>query len=183
MTHAPLDDAPSIREARPQDHEAIVRLTRSANSEYAHVMEPSAWAALEAAIEASLANDVGVTRLVAELDGEIVGSAALYAPDSAAYGSLASASAWPEVRLVAVAHSARGRGIARALVDECVRRARAAGASVLGLHTSRSMRSAMRLYERMGFVRDPEHDFQPPGAELVEGYLLRLDDLAPHNES
>ena len=93
--------------------------------------------------------------------------------------SLASAASWPEVRLVAVAPSARGRGVARALVDECVRRARASGASVLGLHTSRSMRAAMRLYERMGFVRDPEHDFHPPGAELVEGYLLRLDDPAP----
>jgi hypothetical protein len=45
------------------------------------------------------------------------------------------------------------------------------------------MRSAMRLYERMGFVRDPEHDFQPPGAELVEGYLMRLDDPALHQES
>ena len=183
MTHAPLDAALSVRVARPQDREAIVRLTREANSEYAGIMAPSAWEALSQAIGASLANDEGVTRLVAELDGEIVGSAALYAPNSAAYGSLASSSAWPEVRLVAVAPSARGRGVARALVDECVRRARAAGASVLGLHTSRSMRAAMRLYERMGFVRDPEHDFQPPGAELVEGYLLRLDDTAPHQES
>ena len=72
--------------------------------------------------------------------------------------------------------------IGGALVDECVRRARATGASVLGLHTSRSMRAAMRLYERMGFVRDPEHDFQPPGAELVEGYLLRLNDPASEPE-
>jgi hypothetical protein len=41
----------------------------------------------------------------------------------------------------------------------------------------------MRLYERMGFVRDPDHDFHPPGAELVEAFLLRLDDHAPHPES
>jgi len=45
------------------------------------------------------------------------------------------------------------------------------------------MRAALRLYERMGFVRDPERDFQPPGAELVEGYLLRFDDAAPTNDS
>jgi hypothetical protein len=44
------------------------------------------------------------------------------------------------------------------------------------------MRAAARLYERMGFVRDPERDFQPPGAELVEGYLLRLEDVAPSSE-
>lgn len=43
------------------------------------------------------------------------------------------------------------------------------------MHTSVSMRAAIRLYERMGFVRAPEHDFRPPGAELVEGYRLRLD--------
>jgi GNAT superfamily N-acetyltransferase len=173
----------SIRPALPHDHDAIARLTRAAYAEYASVMAPEAWAALEQAIEASLADDRDVTRLVAELDGRILGSVALYAPDAAAYGSLASATSWPEVRLVAVAPSARGRGIARALVDECARRALAAGARVLGLHTSRSMRAAKTLYEQMGFVRDPEHDFHPPGAELVEGYLLRLDDPASHPES
>jgi GNAT superfamily N-acetyltransferase len=172
-----------VRPARPEEHEHIARLTLDAYEQYASVMAPSAWSALEQAVHASLANDTGVTRLVAEYDGAIVGSAALYAPDSEAYGSLASPTTWPEVRLVAVAPSARGRGIARALVEECIRRARLAGASVLGLHTSRSMRAAVRLYERMGFVRDPEHDFQPPGAELVEGYLLRLDDAALHPDS
>jgi len=178
-----VSDPVSIRDALPSDRGVIARITLAAYREYATVMEPSAWRALDDAIRASLVNDDGVTRFVAELDGRIVGSAALYAPDSAAYGSLASAASWPEVRLVAVDPSARGRGVARALVDECVRRARATGASVLGLHTSRSMRAAMRLYERMGFIRDPDHDFQPPGAELVEGYLLRLDDPAPHQES
>src|SRR5690349_4807658 len=139
-------------------------------------MEPPAWSALDAAVRASLVDDTGVTRIVAELDGTIVGSAALYAPEAAAYGDLAALAPWPEVRLVAVDPKARGRGVARALVDECIRRARASGATAVGLHSSRSMRAALRLYERMGFVRDPERDFQPPGAELVEGYLLRLDE-------
>ena len=177
------DPAIVVRPARPEEHEHIARLTLDAYQQYASLMAPSAWSALEQAVHASLANDTGVTRLVAEHDGAIVGSAALYAPDSEAYGSLASPATWPEVRLVAVAPSARGRGIARALVEECIRRARVAGAAVLGLHTSRSMHAAVRLYLRMGFVRDPEHDFQPPGAELVEGYLLRLDDAAPHPDS
>jgi GNAT superfamily N-acetyltransferase len=181
MTHD--RPSPTVRAARPADRHAIVRLTRTAYAEYASVMEPSAWSALEQAIEASLANDDGVSRLVAELDGAIVGSAALYAPNAAAYGSLASATSWPEVRLVAVHPSARGRGVARALVLECVRRARLAGSAAVGLHTSRTMRAAKALYEQMGFVRDPDHDFHPPGAELVEGYLLRLDDPASHPES
>jgi ribosomal protein S18 acetylase RimI-like enzyme len=64
--------------------------------------------------------------------------------------------------------------VARALMDDCVRRARTAGATELGIHTSHSMGVAKRMYERMGFVRAPERDFRPPGAELVEGYRLPL---------
>jgi GNAT superfamily N-acetyltransferase len=172
-----------IRTARPADRGAVARLTLAAYREYATIMEPSAWHALDQAIRSSLVDDTGVTRLVAELDGVIVGSAALYAPDAAAYGDLLELTTWPEIRLVAVDARARGRGVARALVEECIRRARASGAAAIGLHTSRSMRAAARLYERMGFVRDPEHDFQPPGAELVEGYLLRLHDAPSSPES
>jgi ribosomal protein S18 acetylase RimI-like enzyme len=59
-------------------------------------------------------------------------------------------------------------------MDECVRRARRAGATAIGLHTSRSMRAAVAMYTRMGFVRVPEFDLQPPGTELVEAYRLTL---------
>jgi GNAT superfamily N-acetyltransferase len=174
-----------LREARADERDTIAALTLRAYAEYATLMEPPAWAALRDAVHASLADDAGVTRIVAERDGAIVGSVALYEPDVRAYGELAAGSPWPEVRLVAVDHAARGTGVARALVTECARRARRAGATALGLHTSRSMRAAKRLYERFGFVRDPDHDFHPPGAELVEAYVLRLDDPAssPHTRS
>jgi ribosomal protein S18 acetylase RimI-like enzyme len=172
-----------LRDARSADRAVIAGLTMRAYAEYAHVMTPSGWAALEDALRRSLADDTGVTRIVAELEGRIVGSVALYDPGHAQYSGLDSAAAWPEVRLVAVDPAVRGRGVARALVLECVRRARAAGATTLGLHTSESMQAARRLYEQLGFVRDPDHDFQPPGAELVAGYRLPLDDAAPHPES
>lgn len=181
MTRVPDPEAPAslrVREARPADRERIRELTLRAYAEYATRMTPAAWTALEQALHAALADDTGVTRLVADLGGVIVGSAALHEPASAAYGSLASGTPWPEVRLVAVDPSARGRGVARALVSECADRARQAGATELGLHTSRSMTAAIRLYQRMGFVRDPDHDFHPPGAELVEGYRLHLGDPA-----
>jgi ribosomal protein S18 acetylase RimI-like enzyme len=73
-----------------------------------------------------------------------------------------------------VSRAARGRGIGQALMDECLRRARAGGATSIGLHTSDSLRAAVRMYERMGFERNPDEDFQPPGAELVKAYRLRL---------
>ncbi|HEX7941653.1 MAG TPA: GNAT family N-acetyltransferase [Gemmatimonadaceae bacterium] len=177
------NDALHLRAARPADRATIADLTMRSYAQYARVRTPGAWAALEEALKRSLADDTGVTRIVAELDGRVVGSVALYDPGAAQYTGLDSAVAWPEVRLVAVDPAVRGRGVARALVLECVRRARAAGAPTLGLHTSQSMHTARRLYERLGFIRDPDHDFHPPGAELVEGYRLPLDDPAPHPES
>ena len=98
----------------------------------------------------------------------------LYPPDASAYGDGRAGAGAPELRLLAVAPDARGRGVGMALVRECVRRAERAGASALGLHTSESLRAAIRMYERMGFVRVPEQDFQPEGAELVMGYRLAI---------
>jgi len=81
----------------------------------------------------------------------------------------------PELRLLAVAESARGQGIGQKLVEACLEWARQNGAKALGLHTSHSMASAVRLYERLGFVRHPADDFQPEGAELVMAYRRPLD--------
>ena len=164
----------TLRDARPEDRAAVRDLTLRAYEEYATVMAPAAWAGLRAALEAALEIEQGAERIVAERDGRVVGSVMLFAPHVDAYTGYAPPPDAPELRLLAVDASERGRGVARALVDECARRARRAGASELRLHTSRSMRAAVRLYERMGFVRAPEHDFQPDGAELVEGYRLPL---------
>jgi GNAT superfamily N-acetyltransferase len=164
----------TLRDARDAERDAVRALTLRAYAEYASIMTSASWAGLDAAVRAALASDEPVERIVAVWHGAIVGSVHLFPPAVAAYGALAGRAAWPELRLLAVAPEARGLGVARALVQECVRRARRQGAPALGLHTSASMGVAMRLYERMGFERAPEHDFQPPGAELVEGYRLDL---------
>ena len=171
MTDAPL----RIRDARPDERDAIRDVTLAAYAEYASLMEPSAWALLEGAVLTGLDTTEPVHRIVAEADGRIVGSVMLYPPAAAAYDFAADARArLPELRLLAVPPANRGRGVGRALVDACVDRARAMGAPALGLHTSRSMRIATRMYVGMGFVRAPEDDFQPPGAERVEAYRLPL---------
>ncbi|HEX6748647.1 MAG TPA: GNAT family N-acetyltransferase [Longimicrobium sp.] len=163
-----------IRDAREEDRDAVRELTLRAYAEYARVMAPSAWAGLEGAIHRALDEDAAAERIVAEHDGKLVGSVMLYPPETDAYGGAANAAPWPELRLLAVSPDARGMGVGQALVDECVRRARAGGATELGLHTSQSMRAALRMYERMGFVRAPEHDFHPDGAEHVWGFRLDL---------
>jgi GNAT superfamily N-acetyltransferase len=164
----------TIRDAVPGERSVIRELTLRAYAEYAKIMDPASWRGLEQALHNALASDEAVERIVADDEGNIVGSAMLYASEMDAYGALGSRLTAPEIRLVAVAPEARGRGIARALVGECIRRAREQGANEVGLHTSGSMRAAMAMYANMGFVRAPERDFQPPGAELVEGYRLIL---------
>ena len=164
-----------VRDARESDRSAIRALTVRAYSDYATLMDPLAWSGLQAAVTSALdATNGEEQRIVADDHGTLIGSVMLFPAATQAYAALASRSPAPELRLLAVAHEARGRGVGRALVEECIRRARESGATALGLHTSKSMAIAMDLYRRMGFERVPELDFQPPGAELVEGYRLRL---------
>ena len=163
-----------IRDARPDERDAIRALTFAAYGEFATVMEPGAWAGLRGALETATATEEGAERIVAERDGRLVGSVMLFAPAENAYGGLIERLNAPELRLLAVHPDARGQGVGEALVREVIRRARASGAAELGLHTSDTLAVAMRMYERMGFVRAPAQDFHPQGAELVKGYRLDL---------
>jgi predicted N-acetyltransferase YhbS len=163
-----------IRDARPAERGEIRELTMAAYAQYAAVMAPSAWAGLERALRAALETEEVAERIVAEREGRVVGCVMLFPPESRAYTGVGDGAGIPELRLLAVAEEARGEGIGEALVRECVRRARRMGATALGLHTSESMRAAIRMYGRMGFARDPEHDFHPPGAELVQAFRLEI---------
>ncbi|MGH7468728.1 MAG: acetoacetate--CoA ligase [Longimicrobiales bacterium] len=163
-----------IRDARNGERAAIRQLTTTAYAEYEEVMTPSAWAALAHAVDQSLDTTEPVERMVALRGPTLVGSVMLYSAQADAYAGAVAQGSCPELRLLAVAHTARGQGVGAALVRECARRARRAGALQLGLHTSASMRVAIQLYERIGFVRAPAYDFQPPGAELVTAYRLDL---------
>jgi ribosomal protein S18 acetylase RimI-like enzyme len=163
-----------VRDARPEDREKVEALTRLAYEEFAQTMTPGAWKALDGAVDAVLRDPGDAQCIVAEDEsGRIVGSVFLYPAGAAAYDTDAEVTS-PEFRLLAVSPSARNRGIGRALVEECARRARASGATELGLHTSKSLAGAIALYEALGFTRAPERDFRPDGAELVQGYRLAL---------
>ena len=163
-----------LRDAREDEREAIRELTFASYGEYADRMAPRAWEALEGALSAALAGEDAAERIVAELGGRLVGSVMLFPRSADAYEGAVQEAHWPEVRLLAVAPAARGAGVGAALLQECIRRARSAGAREIGLHTSRSMEAAIRMYERFGFIRVPDHDFQPDGGELVTAYRLQL---------
>jgi GNAT superfamily N-acetyltransferase len=165
-----------IRDAVPADRDAIVTATLSAYQEYATVM-PELWERYRQNILATLAAVEPATQIVAEQDGRIVGTVRLYPAGSliADRETEPATRTYPEVRLLAVPPAARRQGIGRALMQECLRRARESGAAVLTLHTTDIMRAAIRLYERMGFQRSPDLDFEPAPGVVVEGYRLPLD--------
>jgi ribosomal protein S18 acetylase RimI-like enzyme len=76
------------------------------------------------------------------------------------------------VRMLAVRPDARHRGVARALMETCVDRARAAGKHRLTLHTTERMIAAQAMYARLGFARSEDQVF--PNGFVLLGYELKL---------
>jgi GNAT superfamily N-acetyltransferase len=103
-------------------------------------------------------------------DGRVVGTVTLYL----APGSMQWRPGDAMFRLLAVDPAARGRGIGRALFQECLARARAAGKRRMALHTTEWMATARAMYERAGFRREPEGDAHLPGVTIL-AYAAELE--------
>ncbi|CAM5328305.1 GNAT family N-acetyltransferase OS=Streptomyces tendae OX=1932 GN=GUR47_14695 PE=4 SV=1 [Streptomyces tendae] len=103
--------------------------------------------------------------LVAAADGRC--SARTFVPSGGPMADIARPGE-AEIRMLAVAREARGRGVGEALVRACVDRARTVAGYGRRLSTQTAMRTAHRLYERLGFVRTPDRDWNP---------LPELDDI------
>jgi GNAT superfamily N-acetyltransferase len=157
----------TIRDATPDEHDAMRTMTIAAYQQYAEAISAEWWDRYRQVLLDALAMTESVERIVAARNGEIIGGVLLY-PASPAERAL------PMIRLLAVASSARGQGIGRLLMEECLRRARQSEAAAITLHTMEIMAVARRMYEGMGFVRAPELDFSPTPEWLVMGYRLDL---------
>jgi DNA-binding MarR family transcriptional regulator/GNAT superfamily N-acetyltransferase len=94
---------------------------------------------------------------IAEVGGEPVGSIFLVkASDNVA-----------KIRLLLVENKARGLGVGRALVDECIRFARDADYSSITLWTQSILLAARGIYQRVGFMRIKEEKHHSFGVDLV----------------
>ena len=94
---------------------------------------------------------------IAELDGAPVGSAFVVRKTDAV----------AKLRLLIVDPKARGLGLGKRLVDECMRFAKEAGYSSMTLWTQSILTSARGIYQRAGFKlvgQEPHHSF---GVDLV----------------
>ncbi|MEU8762561.1 GNAT family N-acetyltransferase [Streptomyces sp. NPDC048659] len=169
----------TIRAVRPEEYEALGEVTARAylddgfltfgeDDDYLHRLRDTARRDAEA--EVLVAVDAAADAAGAVLGGVTFALGGEEWADIAGPGEA-------EFRMLAVAHAARGRGVGEALVRACVDRARAAeGCARIVLSTQRSMTTAHRIYERLGFVRSPERDWKPvPGLDFtLFTYVLEL---------
>lgn len=165
----------TIRTAHPEEYAALGDLTAQAylddghldygaEDRYLPVLRDVAGRAAHAEILVAVADGAA--------DGALLGGVT-FVPSGGALADIARDDE-TEIRMLAVSPAARGRGVGEQLVRACVRRSREAGRSRLVLSSSPSMRTAHRLYERLGFVRTPERDWYPiPGLPLL-AYALTL---------
>jgi GNAT superfamily N-acetyltransferase len=168
----------NIRDAHERDYDAMLNVTITSYQEYATMMPKWAWEEYKEGMEEAIKGPLPAEHIVAEQDGAIVGSVLLY-PAGTVFEIPEGPTVvlpYPEVRLLAVAPLARGSGIGRALTEECLRRARQSGATALTLHTTDMMQTAMQMYERMGFARNPETDFIPAEGVVIKGYIFSFSD-------
>jgi GNAT superfamily N-acetyltransferase len=112
--------------------------------------------------------------------GELLGTVNFFA-DIRHYGSDEAASLIANaagIRYLAVKPERRGAGIGRSLTAYCIGLAYDLGKSAVILHTTKAMPTAWAMYERMGFQRYVEIDFQQGSLEVF-GFRLDLAMAGP----
>ncbi|QUH04606.1 GNAT family N-acetyltransferase [Saccharopolyspora erythraea] len=159
----------TVRPVGPDDFEAVADLTARAYVDGGHLSADDGYVrrlrdVADRARRAEL--------LVAVEGGRVLGSVTL-ARGEGDYANIARRGEM-EFRMLAVAPEASGRGVGRALVRAVVDRARVEGHERVVLTSQASMTVAHGLYERFGFRRAPDRDWEPePGLHLM-AYVLEL---------
>jgi ribosomal protein S18 acetylase RimI-like enzyme len=167
-----------IREATRDEHGALGNLMVAVYSTlegFPGITEQPAYYSMLAHV-GLLADQPGIELIVAVDKGRVVGGV-VYVAELARYGAngvVAHEHDASGFRLLAVDPTARGRGVGGALVLACLARAKLRGHRAVVLHTTRAMRTAWGLYERLGFRRAPELDFLQEGLEVF-GFRLLLE--------
>jgi len=159
-----------LRDARSDELVIIAKLLVAAYQEYKEFMPADRWDWYQGDM-LDVRNRMADSELiVAEVRNKIAGAVTLY-PEGSNNGWPAG---WAGIRLLAVHPDYRGRGIGRALIEQCILQCRERGTKTIGLHTTELMKVARGMYEQIGFKRIPEFDFHPAPDIVVFAYRLNL---------
>lgn len=155
---------PVVRVARPDDAAAAGALTAEAYIADGLLEDDDDYAAELRDAQRRASEAVLLVAVSSTPDGReaVVGSITV-----APYGSSYAEAAEPgevELRMLAVAPEARHQGIAAGLIRAALREALAGDARRVVLSTLDAMVAAQRLYDHLGFVREPDRDW---GHEVV----------------
>ena len=166
-------DRVRVRAARPEDDEAIGELLVAAyTTQYAKKMPDVVYTEERKRDLRAVAQKRAVASVwAAELDGEVVGTVALYPPG--APGSEAWLPDAADLRHLATAPAVHGQGLSAPLMEAAEAQARAWGVKAVCLHVRKGVQGVARMYMSRGFVRAPEGDLVYPTVSL-EAYILPL---------
>jgi ribosomal protein S18 acetylase RimI-like enzyme len=153
---APSSTEFTIRPVEPDDYEALGRITLEAyegnrddlGDDYRDELRDVAGRAAACPVLVAVAPDGALLGGVAYVSG----------PDNQM--SELERDGEAGVRMLAVDPAAQGLGVGRALTVACVDRARKEGRSGMALYTRPANLPAQRLYLSLGFIRDPDRDWQ-----------------------
>ncbi|HEY6423918.1 MAG TPA: GNAT family N-acetyltransferase [Pseudonocardiaceae bacterium] len=143
-----------VRPAVAQDMPAVHRIVSAAYAEFEPWLTATNWTRMTSNIAKVVEAGAPGRLRVAQLNGQPAGTVTYLPPGPKDYQRVPPD--WAVIRVLAVDPALRGRGVARALTQDCLALARADHAAAAGLHTAEMMVAAQALYERTGFVRHQE---------------------------
>ena len=153
----------TIRRATPDDLEEVGELTVAA---YAPFLRGPTDGYADHLRDAAGRHARAELWVATESDGGLLGTVTT-TPEGSAWREIGRPGE-AEFRMLAVAPAAQGRGVGEALVRHAIETARAAGAHAVAMSSLREMAAAHRIYERLGFVREPDRDWSPaPDVHLI----------------
>jgi len=161
-------DRVRIRPLRPDDAARVGRLTLEGYDRYGRIDGPYR----DHLADPLQRVDRCTTLLVAELDGEVVGTVTFVLPGDQEWEGRPEPEGDASFRMLAVAPQAEGHGVGRALVAACIDLATEHRCRRLAIVTMAWMDRAQRLYTGLGFQRRPDLDLRFPSGT---GYVLTLD--------
>jgi GNAT superfamily N-acetyltransferase len=156
-----------IEEMTDEHKEAVQQLLVESYAQYKHSVEDEEFWNLYVQGMVDSVNSPYVDRILVAKDGEeIIGTVQLFENAKNSYEGMGMEISItdPFIRLLAVHPKARGKGIARELLEACLLYGKEKNADSVYLFTGEIMEKAIQLYERFGFKRDSRHEFENAGS-------------------